>query len=87
MAIWLIPIAVNVKRGWLRVLCFWIAGLFSIFSMLGSAEMFYVVALREFIAWCLGFAIGYGIRYWRRQGKKTNNEGDLPSKGRSHWKL
>lgn len=74
MGFLLIIIAINTKRDWLRNVCFSIAGLVSILAVIGSAEMAHVVALREFIGWCLGFVIGYTIRHYRQRGKKTSIE-------------
>lgn len=70
MQLLLIPIVVNTKRSGLQNVCYFIAILLSILAVLGSGEMFFLIALQQLIAWCLGFAIGYDIYYLRKRRNK-----------------
>lgn len=71
MGLWLIVVAINIKRRWLRNLCFWIAFIWSAIVVLRSSEMVYVALLQQAAGWGIMFIIGYvihfGIRYWKRR--------------------
>lgn len=75
MGLWLIVVAINIKRDWLRNLCFSIAFIWSAIVVLRSGEMVLVALFQQAIGWALMFIIGYGIRfgirYWRRQREKN----------------
>ena len=75
MGLWLIIIAINTKRDWLRNLCFGVAFIWSAIVVLRSGEMVLVALFQQTIGWTLMFIIGYGIRfgirYWRRRSEKN----------------
>ena len=73
MGLWLIVVAINIKRRWLRSLCFSIASIWSAIVVLGSGEMYLVALLQQAGGWGIMFIIGYvihfGTRYWKRRRK------------------
>lgn len=74
MGLWLIVVAINLKKGWLRTICFWIAFIWSTIAVLRSREMILYTLFIQVLAWIVMFALGYGIRFGIRRWKRWSDD-------------
>ncbi len=65
-----IVVAINIKRGWLRTICFLIPIIGSVAGVVGAGEMVFVALLYQAIGWIVWIAVGYAIRFGIRYVKQ-----------------